>query len=181
MQGGGITLPRFLTGAGFDVKYKPENLDLLTPYSEFFEDNTSELRISASALNEPIHSDFDHSWLGRDYVSGLALISLTGSKRIDLVCIQRYLRPNVSLTDPRENLTHFFPRQDKMGLKVSFAQQVGDGPVLLVYDEAKGFAGNGDKKDSISLRNALLACQLMNFALLKWSTDRDLRDLKNWS
>lgn len=91
------------------------------------------------------------------------------------------MRPNVSLTDPRENLTFLFPRQDKLGLKVSFARQVGAGPVVLVYDEDKGFTGNGDKKDSVFLENALLACRLMNFALLKWSTERDVRELKNWA
>lgn len=30
-----LTLPRSLTGAGFDVKYKPEELDLPSPYNEF--------------------------------------------------------------------------------------------------------------------------------------------------
>lgn len=172
-------IPAFLTGKGFEETIKPRELKLPSATARFFGEKTKNIKIVVNKLEVPIYDESDRSWLGYGYHFELSLIN-EEFKRLSILTYVRHLRPNVSLTDPRENLTFLFPRQDTLQIDAKFYEQLGPGPTILAADQKLEFSATGDKRMPITQDNALLLASVLSFVLRKWSTRKELQDIRNW-
>lgn len=161
---------------GFDSQ--PKAADTNGP---FFDSDGKTIKISSHMTDMPNqYSPKDPSLIGFDMVYRLGLISESQGKGIYISTIRRiHPRISASLSDPRENLTVLFPRQDKIVTEISFSETLGAGPVVVARDTERSAIVSG--QDRSNAKKVLEVSGIVHYALREWSKQKDISDIRNWS